>query len=901
MKKITLLLLLSLLTQFASSQACGPCDNMDFEDGNLNCWIGHTGKSDYYNGRCLKKILGVCVKREKIPYVDNSTPGMVPGRQTIVTNGPNPTFIDPTVLSQNNPFTGNSSVKLGNEQSGRQAESIERTFLISTTNKIFTYYYAIVMQDPGHGRADQPFFRIEMYDGGGDVIPCGSYWVQAGSSLPGFASADAYVPGYFGSGTMVSSIIYKRWTQVNVDLSAYIGQNVRIKFTTGDCIQGAHFGYAYVDASCEQPELLVDETCQGTELVATGGAPLYEWRNLTTGTLLPETSNRLAVTTSGTYEVTIVNETGCNIKFDTTIAVSFFPVESIINTTDNLCASDSLGTISINTTGGVGIPYQYSIDSGATFSNSPNFINLPAGTYYVIAKDINDCGDTNTIIITAQDTLKTNVIPTPVNCFGGNDGEIEFTNLQGGTLPYQFSINQGITYSTNPLFQTLNQGVYYTEMKDANNCYVRDTVEILAPDSIIVNIPNDTTICIDGTATFSTSAIGGTPPFTFNWGGATIGTLASFMPAKDTVINLIAIDSRGCVSPVIKININVLDSLKITALNDTSICMGTGARIRAVNPSGGDSSYVYSWDNGIGNVQYDNVVPNATTTYTVTLADGCETPPVTDQVSVTIFPYPDVLFSVDKETGCIPLVVNFTNDTDPTLIGNCVWEMGDGTQITGCNPFTHIYDSVGCFDVSLTVISPNGCQQSKEVVNQICTYPLPIAMFNYNPNPGSVLQNEIQFNNLSILGDSYNWNFSGLGTSTDINPIYTFSNEKGDVYDVCLEAITINNCRDTICVPIKIDEKLLLYVPNTFTPDGDGRNDIFIPSNQGANPSDYEFTVFDRWGDIVFYSEEKTKGWDGNKDGSPCKEDTYVWQLKTSIIGGKGEKKLLRGHINLVR
>lgn len=901
MKNLLLVFFLSFSTQFVFSQACGPCDNMDFENGNLNCWTGFTGKSDYYNGACLKKILGVCIKREKIPYIDNATPGMVPGRQTIVGPGPDPLFVNPATLSQNNPFTGNSSVKLGNEQSGRQAESIERTFLVSTANKIFTYYYAIVMQDPGHGRAEQPFFRIEMYDGGGNSIPCGSYWVQAGSGLPGFASANATVPGFFGGGTMTQSVTYKNWTQVSVDLAPYIGQNVRIKFTTGDCVQGAHFGYAYVDASCEQPKLLVEETCQGTELITTGGAPAYEWRNLTTGTLLPETGNRLSVTTSGTYQVTILNETGCNITFDTTIAVSFFPVESVITTTNNLCASDSLGTISILTTGGVGAPYQYSIDSGFNYSNSPNFNNLPAGTYYVIAKDINNCGDTNEIIITAQDTLKSIINTTPVQCYGGTDGEIEFTNLEGGNPPYQFSINQGATYNNNVLFQNLTQGVYYTEMKDANNCYVRDTVEILAPDSIIVQIPNDTTICIDGTATFKTSAIGGVPPFTFNWGGAVTGTSASFSPVRDSTVNLIAIDSRGCVSPIFPIRILVRDSLKITALNDTGICIGTGAKIRAINATGGDGNFVYNWDNGVGNVQYDNVVPNVTTTYTVSLTDGCETPAATDQVTVTIFEYPEVLFSVDKENGCIPLDVTFTNNTNTNLTKDCIWDLGDGTRINGCAPFTHTYDSVGCFDVRLTIISPNGCQQSTEVKSQVCTYPLPIAMFNYNPAPGSVLENEIQFNNLSVLGDTYNWTFSSLGTSTDVNPTYTFSNEYGDIYDVCLEATTVNNCKDTICLPIVIKEKLLLYVPNTFTPDGDGRNDVFMPSNQGADPNNYELIIFDRWGDVIFTTKIKSEGWDGNNKGVPCKQDTYIWQVNTSLIGNKSERKTLRGHVNLVR
>lgn len=901
MKKIVILLFLSLLTQLAISQACGPCDNMDFEDGNLNCWTGFTGKSDYYNGACLKKILGICVKREKIPYVNNSTPGMVPGRQTIVGSGPDPIFVNPATLNQNNPFTGNSSVKLGNEQSGSQAESIERTFMVSAANKIFTYYYAIVMQDPGHGRDEQPFFRIEMYDGGGNKIPCGSYWVQAGSGLPGFASADATVPGYFGGGTMTQSIIYKRWTQVSVDLNAYIGQNVRIKFTTGDCTQGAHFGYAYIDASCEQPKLLVEETCRGTELTATGGAPAYEWRNLTTNTLLPETSNRLAVTTSGTYEVTILNETGCNIKFDTTINVSFFPVESTIVTTDNLCASDSIGTISITTTGGVGAPYQYSIDGGATFSSSPNFTNLPAGNYSVIAKDINNCRDVQQITITAQFALSTTVNASPVNCYGGTDGEIEFTNNSGGNPPYQFSIDGGATYSTNTLYQNLSQGVYYVEMKDGNNCYVRDTVEITAPDSIVVVIPNDTTICIDGTASFSTSATGGTPPFTYNWGGSTTGSSVTFNPVTNTVINLIAIDSRGCVSPVIPINIFVRDSLKVTALNDTGICLGTGAKIRAVNATGGDGNFVYNWDNGIGNVQYDNVVPTATTTYTVSVTDGCETPAATDQVTVTIFPYPDVTFTVDKETGCIPLEVNFTNTTDPNMTKDCIWDLGDGTIINGCAPFAHTYDSVGCFNVTLTILSPNGCEQSTKVEDQVCTYPLPIALFDYNPAPGSVLQNEIQFNNLSVLGDTYNWTFSTLGASTDVNPSYVFSNEYGDIYEVCLEAITVNNCRDTLCLPIEIEEKLLLYVPNTFTPDGDGRNDIFIPSNQGADPNNYELIIFDRWGDIIFTTKEKTKGWDGNNQGEPCKQDTYIWQVRTSMIGDPTEKKLLRGHVNLVR
>jgi CHU_C Type IX secretion signal domain/HYR domain/Immunoglobulin domain/Bacterial Ig-like domain len=231
------------------------CTNGGFEMGTLMGWRGWIGTTAN----------------------PAQTEAITPGRHTIMNVG----GFDPKVGGSILPvtFRGNKSVRLGNSSVGKQAERLSFTFTVSPQNKLFTFSYAVVVEDPKHAEADQPYFSYRVYHGT-PTVPGGvikSLFKRAKTSDP-----------YFKKGP--GSILYKEWDCEQIDLSAscQIGDVVTIDFTTADCNQGAHFGYAYIDGVCQPPDdtlqlsfTMPSMICEGQTVVAnataTTGETDYFW------------------------------------------------------------------------------------------------------------------------------------------------------------------------------------------------------------------------------------------------------------------------------------------------------------------------------------------------------------------------------------------------------------------------------------------------------------------------------------------------------------------------------------------------------------------------------------------------------------------------------------------------
>jgi hypothetical protein len=278
------------------------CTNINFNTGNFNGWYGTTGLST------------MSPTGSQTPNYNSNSIGIVNGRHTIMTGGNDPCGGFPRV----DPLGGPRSVRLGNNNVNSEAEQLTQTFMVTSTNNSFTYRYAVVFEDPGHNSNEQPFFRAVLRDQNGNVIPCSEFVVSAAGNLPGF----------FNSPTC-TGVVYKPWSSVNVDLTNYIGQSVTAEFTTGDCSQGAHYGYAYIDAECSPSvlQLLPDTICEGqsTTLTAPPGYQSYQW--------LPggQTTQSITVSPSTTtnYQLNLVAFNGCVSSVQVPITVTPYPVVSV--------------------------------------------------------------------------------------------------------------------------------------------------------------------------------------------------------------------------------------------------------------------------------------------------------------------------------------------------------------------------------------------------------------------------------------------------------------------------------------------------------------------------------------------------------------------------------------------
>ena len=182
-------------------------------------------------------------------------------------------------------------------------------------------------------------------------------------------------------------------------------------------------------------------------------------------------------------------------------------------------------------------------------------------------------------------------------------------------------------------------------------------------------------------------------------------------------------------------------------------------------------------------------------------------------------------------------------------------------------------------------------------------FALPTADFDYGQQPVSILAPEVQFTNQSTPGlPHYSWNFGdvyGTDTSSLFNPSHTYNNV--GTYYVTLTVSTASGCSATVVKPVVINEDYAIYVPNAFSPNGDGVNEIFKAEGEGIK--DFKLYIFDRWGLLIFYSDDINKGWDGRVQGTgsvdPVQEDVYVWKIEATDYAKKGHK--LHGTVTLLK
>ena len=182
-------------------------------------------------------------------------------------------------------------------------------------------------------------------------------------------------------------------------------------------------------------------------------------------------------------------------------------------------------------------------------------------------------------------------------------------------------------------------------------------------------------------------------------------------------------------------------------------------------------------------------------------------------------------------------------------------------------------------------------------------YPLPTADFDFQPQPITILAPQVQFiNQSSGIITNYTWNLGDIyntnDTSSLINPSHLYSDT--GTYMVSLLVTTQKGCSATVTKPLIIKEAYVIYVPNAFTPNGDGENEMFKAVGEGINS--FKLYIFDRWGNNLFYSEDINKGWEGNylgKGNQIMQEDVYVWKIDLVDFSNKGHS--LHGTVTLLK
>lgn len=269
---------------------------------------------------------------------------------------------------------------------------------------------------------------------------------------------------------------------------------------------------------------------------------------------------------------------------------------------------------------------------------------------------------------------------------------------------------------------------------------------------------------------------------------------------------------------------------------------------------------------------------------------------------IRIYEKPIADFSASILQQCSQLCTPFSDlSTSATSsIISWQWNFNNGTTSTVQNPSSCFENTsptnIRTYDIKLIVQNSNGCYDTIIKNSYLTVWPIPIAEFLADPQPTNMYENRITFTNLSIGADSFHWNLGDGTITNEFSPVHLYA-DTGN-YAIVLHVQNEYGCADTTDGIIRIDPVVSIYIPNTFTPNGDGINDLFFLEGFGLTENNFLFMIFDRWGELI-YNTFKFEPWNGYYNNQPAKVDTYVYRILVYDIFNR--KHEFMGHVNLIR
>jgi len=629
------------------------------------------------------------------------------------------------------------------------------------------------------------------------------------------------------------------------------------------------------------------------------GTLSYQWNNLSQ-------NDTLSVNQSGTYWVSVTN--GCQTASDTiNITINAIPVlTSVLADTichqqnTNLTLTSSIpATFTWNAINNVSITGETTTNSNSSIIQD-NLSNNSSGIQvvsYAVTTTAGTCSSTVSIQITVIPPLTAPIITA--------SGPITFCT--GGSVILSSNYSTGNNWSTGETSQsiTVSSSSTITLTISNNGCSSPST-------SIIITELNASfpTALLSGGGTFCQGQ--NVTPVTVNFTGAGPWTLSyqingvnqTPISTSNSTFNLgqnagnyvlTSLVDLNCTNTVNDTTLIVINPVPVINVSPITLCFGsTGILTSAVNLTGG----TYLWSPNGETTASINVAPIATSSYSVVYTlNNC--PSLTDTATVVVNPLPITSFSADTLNGCAPLTVNFTGTSngDPN---SCLWNLSNGQTLSGCNP-NYTFNQPGCYDVTFTS-SLNGCSSSVNASQYICIENNPIALFTANPNMISPDNSSVHFFNLSSGATSYQWNFGDDESSIEVSPSHVYDVNEGD-YSVTLLATSPLGCTSEYTLTIIYEEDLVFYVPNSFTPDGDQFNQVFVPIFSSAvDQSSYHLSIFDRWGELIFESFDLHVGWDGTYkvNQGMVQDGMYIWKIDFKLKKND-DRRLVTGHVNVLK
>lgn len=588
-------------------------------------------------------------------------------------------------------------------------------------------------------------------------------------------------------------------------------------------------------------------------------------------------------------------------------------------------------TISYQNNSFNGTTYHWDFGDPTTLSDTSNVYNptytFPGPGDYTVTLYVNPhsaCGDTAYEVFHVDSLIEPEYLSPSAQCFLGNN----FNFVGGGqypgngTITWNFGPNatpqSASTASVNNV--TFNAPgdypVVFTVNKNGCSASATETITVWeSPVASVGAYPN--VGCDPLTVTFNNTSTSGTPMsvlWTFSDGTTSTAQNPThvFTPAGIYGFSLSISTNQNCVdtSQVLATNSISVTTTPIANFNYVSasgMCFNNNLftftnTSQQIGPGGlltwslgGSASTPTAIGQSVANVTY-----STTGIFPVTLIALDNSCSDTITKNIEIYENPIAAISPIVALGCDPMSVQFISASTSASNLDYLWSFSDGSTSQEANP-THVFSPPGTYDYTLSIKTTSQCVDSSSVtsVSSITVNPSPVASFTATPVITTIFDPDIFFFNMSLTTDIVSWyyNFDDGTSSSDINPIHTYT-MWGD-YNVTQTITNSYACPNTVSLLIRVLPEFRFWIPNAFTPGNkDNLNDIFKPIVIGVK--DYTFMIFDRWGELIYKTNDTEAGWNGTYKNKPCTDDVYIWKCEfQNIVSQELESHI--GHVTLVR
>jgi hypothetical protein len=834
---------LTLLILVLSSNALSQCENADFEMGN---WMGWTGSV----GNCCPLTTPIS--------------GLVSGRHTIMTgDGLDPWACQPIPVVAPG---GQYSIRLGNHDTGAQAERLQYSFDVTPQSTLITYKYAVIMEDPGHGISEQPRFESQLLDQFGAVIPCTFYQVAASGSIEGFESC--------------GQIRSKSWTVVGVDVSDYIGSQVTLDIATGDCAQGGHFGYAYVDAGCGPLEIDARYCTNGGNLTAYVSAPegfaQYTWSNgATTSEIYLEN-----IVDGETIECEIVSVTGCTAELVAVLEPSSVNAAATVSSS---CEESPVEVQNISTVyNAVFEEFQWISDEGDTtygFENAPAFHSPGLHGLKLVTKSDAQCLDTLHLEVLIHPKPEA-IFDSAHLCTSSLEVNLEAQSiLEGnGAMQHDWWLNGLLFLEAEPILpilpiapETLDIGlVSISELGCSDTTY--GSIEVFQSPLVEWTVDD---VCEGELAHFEFTGQAFSSGAELAWVN---GAGLTFSQAQSVDFMLPALGANEISLEVTEawngmectgVNTQIVNQYPIPEPEwhgDPFLCEGEELALHATStvPTGWSVDHLWIWQ-GLAEGGHDfAATPDTGIQLLVLQAYNEPSCIAVDTIEIRCYPQPRIDLPMDIY-ACAPYDTMLLAELEAEQVVESGW-VYQGEEIPGNPLMVHVNPGeVSSYGYGvITGDEFHQCSAYTEV--QMTGWIVPNAQFTVYPNRLSPEDQQVEcFADFPCQGCQQEWWVDQNWAGDAVSMVFPFEPDLPGIMDICLIQESLEGCVDMVCEPLEIPGPFLVYVPNAFTPDFDGLNDGFKPVIYPLSRiQSYHFTILNRWGEVVFESTNPDEFWIGN-------------------------------------